>query len=525
MSVRIGHASIDENGKVSGGIAGDQNGKEVCIRTWYSKPWEFVLRCKNSSIAEQMAVSCEKGCNNAAIGYNQTSRNALYTQAIKANFDLSKITTKCNCDCSSFMGVCAICAGVNPSFLYLYSNMCTTSTMKARFSNTGLFDVLTESKYLTSDDYLKRGDILVKSGSHTVMVLDNGSAVSNDNSSSDNIKCIDISSYQGNINWKSVKDSGIKYAILRGVLKNGTMDATFDTNYNNASSNGISVIGVYHFSYALNTATAINDAKNLISKLNGKKINIYLDLEWSTQRALGKSVVTAIAKAYVNTCKSLGYTCHIYSNLDWYKNVYSASELSALGCKFWIARYPSADTGIIKESLKPSVGEAMWQYSSKGSVSGIGGNVDMNVVYDSSILTVQIPTIIDDTDESETSIELMGKITASTLRIRKEPNTSSTILGSYIKNDVVQLMGRTSNNWYRTNKGYISGEYVNSAVGQVYNCGGLSVRTSYDVSADRITILKPGDKVTLVTESNGWYKVRLSDDVIGWASKIYIRIT
>ena len=58
----------------------------------------------------------------------------------------------------------------------------------------------------------------------------------------------------------------------------------------------------------------------MIEKLNGKKVDIYLDLEWSNQGALGKSKVTSIAKTYVNTCKSLGYTCHIYSNLDWYKN-------------------------------------------------------------------------------------------------------------------------------------------------------------------------------------------------------------
>lgn len=83
--------------------------------------------------------------------------------------------------------------------------------------------------------------------------------------------------------------------------------------------------------------------------------------------ACEKSKVTSIAKTYVNTCKSLGYTCHIYSNLDWYKNKYNASELSALGCKFWIARYSSSDDGTIKESLKPNVGEYIWQYSSNNN--------------------------------------------------------------------------------------------------------------------------------------------------------------
>ena len=171
MSVKIGHASIDEHGKISGGVAGDQTKTELCIRTWYSKPWEFVLRCKDSFKAEKMAVACEQGCTNDKIGYDQSQRNTLYTQGKKVNYDLSKITTACECDCSSFMTVCALAAGIKITY---GTNAPTTSSMKTVFSNTGEFDILTESKYLTSDSYLKRGDILVKAGSHTAMVLENG---------------------------------------------------------------------------------------------------------------------------------------------------------------------------------------------------------------------------------------------------------------------------------------------------------------------------------------------------------------
>lgn len=192
---------------------------------------------------------------------------------------------------------------------------------------------------------------------------------------------IDVSSYQGNINWRRVKQSGINYAVLRGVLKNGTLDSKFESNYLHALKNGIKILGAYQFSYALDETTAKNDARNMIRKLNGKEIDIWLDLEWSGQRKLGKAKVTSIAKAYVDTCKSSGYTCHIYSNLDWYKNAYHASELKAMGCKFWIARYPLRDTGIMKKNLQPNVGEYLWQYSSKGSVNGISGHVDMNALY------------------------------------------------------------------------------------------------------------------------------------------------
>lgn len=175
MNVMIGHSSIDERGKITGGQAGDQTAKEVCTRAWYNKSWNIVLRCKDLAIAEKMAKICEQGCANDKIGYDQNQRNSLYHEAKKVNFDLSKITTKCECDCSSFMSVCAIGAGVPAGTIYVNGNLRTTRTMREGFLASGKFEVLTDPKYLTTDEYLKRGDILVREGSHTVMVLSNGS--------------------------------------------------------------------------------------------------------------------------------------------------------------------------------------------------------------------------------------------------------------------------------------------------------------------------------------------------------------
>lgn len=173
MAILIGHASIDERGMTKNGSAGDQTGREVCTRLWYDKPWAYVLRCKDSVKAEQMARACERGCANNNIGYNQNRRNTLHTQAQKVNYDLSRITASCETDCSAFMSVCAQAAGIR--IPYNSANAPTTSTMKSAFAKTGEFEILTDSKYLTSDKYLKRGDILVKPGSHTVMALQNGS--------------------------------------------------------------------------------------------------------------------------------------------------------------------------------------------------------------------------------------------------------------------------------------------------------------------------------------------------------------
>lgn len=167
MSVKIGHASIDEKGKTIGGAASDQTGKEVCSRDWYNKSWTHVVRPKKEAVANGIVTACQAACANDNIGYDQGERTTLYTQAVAVQYDLSKIKTKCECDCSSLVAVCVNAAGVKVSKDIYTGNM--VEALKA----TGDFDVLTDSKYLTSDDYLKAGDILVCKG-HTVMVLGNG---------------------------------------------------------------------------------------------------------------------------------------------------------------------------------------------------------------------------------------------------------------------------------------------------------------------------------------------------------------
>lgn len=171
MAIRIGHASIDENGKISSGTAGDQNGKEVCIRSWYNGGWEFLARAKNSVVAEKIAATCEAGCANSCIGYDQSQRNSLNAQAKKVGYDLSKINVACETDCSAFVSVCVLAAGVK---LSCSGNLPTTRTLKSALSKTGDFEIFTGNEYLTGTDNLRRGDILCKSGSHGVIVLDSG---------------------------------------------------------------------------------------------------------------------------------------------------------------------------------------------------------------------------------------------------------------------------------------------------------------------------------------------------------------
>ena len=173
MAVLIGHASIGSNGKAKNDVAGDNNGKEVCTRNWYqySSGWNVLLRPKSQALAEKSAINVERGCSNNKIGYDQNQRNTLWTQAKKVG-NLANITVACETDCSAFMTVCAILGGANISY---GTNAPTTRTMRKIFKASGQYDVITDKKYLTSSDYLKRGDILVAEGHHTVMVLSNGS--------------------------------------------------------------------------------------------------------------------------------------------------------------------------------------------------------------------------------------------------------------------------------------------------------------------------------------------------------------
>lgn len=191
------------------------------------------------------------------------------------------------------------------------------------------------------------------------------------------IKGIDVSSYQGKPDWAKVTKSGIKFAILRIHQKTG-VDSSFEYNYKGCKSNGI-LIGGYKYSYALTPAQAIDEAEDVIAVLNGRGLDfpVFYDLEWSNQRKLGKQAIENITVAFLTRMKKAGYKVGIYCNLDWYNNVLS-DTLKKYDC--WIARYPASDNGSVQERLRPSVGVG-WQYSSKGKVLGISGNVDMNVFY------------------------------------------------------------------------------------------------------------------------------------------------
>ena len=171
--VMIGSASKDENGRYANGIPGDQTGKEVWILNWYDQSWTSILRPTDAALAEKIASICEDACENNNIGYSQSSRNTLLTQAKLVNYDLSKVAP-CNCDCSSFVSTCCVCAGLRESLFFPGGNGCTTWTIADACLQSGKFIQLSDMKYRNQKNYLKRGDILLNRDQHVVIVLSDG---------------------------------------------------------------------------------------------------------------------------------------------------------------------------------------------------------------------------------------------------------------------------------------------------------------------------------------------------------------
>ena len=193
------------------------------------------------------------------------------------------------------------------------------------------------------------------------------------------IKGIDVSSWQGKIDWATVADYGMGFAILRITEQSNKVDSQFENNYSGCQKYGIPV-GVYKYSYALTVADIQKEAQTVIDVLDGRKLDfpVWLDLEDSTQRALSTSMLDTLIKTFWSVVTAAGYKFGIYCNADWYENV--IPEASKSKYDFWIARYPTNDDGWLQERLRPSYGVG-WRYSSKATIPGISGNVDRNVFY------------------------------------------------------------------------------------------------------------------------------------------------
>lgn len=172
--VKISNSGSDEHGNYKNGQAGDQTGREWYIRDWYNRPWNCVLRHPLAEVRACLATLAIKAAENDNIGYDQYNRDSYGNALADADYDPSKITKKVESDCSKGVIDNTRAAGYILGIEELKKLEATyTGNMRAGFKYAG-FQVLTDSKYLTSSNYLLAGDILLNDEHHTCTVITNG---------------------------------------------------------------------------------------------------------------------------------------------------------------------------------------------------------------------------------------------------------------------------------------------------------------------------------------------------------------
>ena len=204
------------------------------------------------------------------------------------------------------------------------------------------------------------------------------------------IKGIDVSRWQGDVNFANLYDktdnAPISFIIMK-LSQRTSKDKKFETYYSSAKAQGKYKLGCYIYNKVYTNEQARAEAEFAVKALNGKKMDawVWLDMEDPSMVSLGKDKLTEIIDIEAEILSKAGYKVGIYSNPNWYKNVLNGKELSKR-YKFWIARYPKSneDNGTMKESLSPkgTYPVSIWQYSSKGKVNGINGNVDLDILYE-----------------------------------------------------------------------------------------------------------------------------------------------
>lgn len=187
----ISNCGHDENGKYTGGKAGDQTGKEWAVIPWYNRPWSCVLRHPDAAVRKEIARNARAAAKNNLIGYDQGQRLTFWEHLKVSNYDAEKITIACEADCSSGVAAIAKATGYRLGIKALQNISASvyTGNQRVAFKAAG-FTVLTDSKYLTSDRYLLEGDVLLYDNHHTAINLDDGAGATQDDQGAANLDCV-----------------------------------------------------------------------------------------------------------------------------------------------------------------------------------------------------------------------------------------------------------------------------------------------------------------------------------------------
>ena len=272
---------------------------------------------------------------------------------------------------------------------------------------------------------------------------------------------IDVSTWQGSINWSKTKND-IDFAILR-IGYSTTLDNRFLEYAQNCENYGIPY-GVYHYSYGLSVAEVTAEAQFVIDTLRANGFNprlgVWYDMEDASQAALGTSTKEAFVMAFCDTIAEAGYKPGFYGFTSWFSSSFQKGYLASM--PQWIAQIDGFSSN---GTATYDGGTWLWQYSWEGSISGISGDVDCNICYaDFSVFNSDSSYLSKCTQYPARAIAK----TSDTVNLRQYPSTGHTSLGSLSANMTLEVTGLYQNAngeyWYQVvagdQAGYVHSDYV-----------------------------------------------------------------
>ena len=196
---------------------------------------------------------------------------------------------------------------------------------------------------------------------------------------------VDVSEYQGIIDWEQVAQSPVQFAMVRlGFRAWGSKgelhtDTYWLENLQGAKAAGLHV-GVYFFSQAITVEEAVEEAQFVLQLLDGAQLDLPIVFDWETISAndartngMSRTILNACALAFCQEIAAAGYTPMVYFNQDMAKRMYDLQTIQDAGYGFWLAMYT--------DSMTYPYQLDMWQYTSGGTVPGIKTNVDINLYF------------------------------------------------------------------------------------------------------------------------------------------------
>ena len=223
--------------------------------------------------------------------------------------------------------------------------------------------------------------------------------------------CIDVSEWNGDINWRAAKADGVEYALIRcGFGKTG-VDKYFEINMEGALEAGVKV-GVYFYSYATDYDSAVTEAKHALDLVEPYKDKLSLPVFYDVEEEKSVARIVDVCNAFINTLNYYGYYCGVYTSGSWYSAYFANIDCDYIWLAYW-----GVDDGAPHN--KPDYCD-VWQYTSRGSVDGVGsGGVDCDIVYNDS-MKVLINNGGDDQDDSsdkDDSNELIASLKGITEQV------------------------------------------------------------------------------------------------------------